>query len=160
MSETNQPPRQLRVLRSLFRTLHPSLGEQRGKRLDPAQSGHELSAKLQATDSSGLRSITDEHLLAELQSLSSRSTDAKKPRRNRKHYSRSALLALLEEASVRIQVLETELEIARGDSTDVPLLTDEWEEPVPKAAPPTDKKGIADGLLERAAAKAAQKTSL
>ena len=193
MSEMNQPPRQLSVLRSLFRTLHPALGEQRG-----AGSGRASAPSSQAADSCGLRSITDEHLLAELQNLSNRPTGTKPPRRNRKHYSRSALLALLEEASVRIQILETELEIARGDSVEVPLLTDEWEEPSaalaskepsaalahkepsaeaskepsaalaskesapdssepqPIAAPPATS---ADGLLERAAAKAAQKAS-
>jgi len=76
--------------------------------------------------SAALRSVTDEHLVIELQQITGHQPTAKLPRRSRKHYSRDALLALLEEASVRIQVLETELEIARGDSDQIPLLTDEW----------------------------------
>lgn len=148
----NRPTRQLGVLRSLFRTLYPDaagpgsgqsyLGASYSSDSPAPDVASELAAtppdpattsdrKQPKASSSALRSITDEHLVSELQQITSNQTAAKLPRRsfNRKHYSREALLALLEEASVRIQVLETELEIARGDSNQIPLLTDEWDAP-------------------------------
>lgn len=146
-----QPARQLSVLRSLFRTLHPYLDDLQANLSQLTQSGLNKATTHPETDpmpqasvaSSALRSVTDEHLIAELQNITSQPASAKKPRRNRRHYSRDTLLELLEEASVRIQVLETELEIARSDREDIPLLTDEWEStttqsmsaPTPKSVP-------------------------
>lgn len=170
----NRPTRQLSVLRSLFRTLHPYLDDLQANFTQLSQTGFSKAVQQahddkrrnvdandgaalntprvaghhQKPSSEALRSVTDEHLVAELQNITSQQASAKLPRRNRKHYSRDTLLALLEEASVRIQVLETELEMARGDSEQIPLLTDEWEAPsqtnpqinsppiaAPKAAP-------------------------
>jgi|GEM_PF-2631084 len=95
------------------------------------------------------RSLTDEHLVTELeratsqfdlqragQTRSGQKAPANlrtpgRPARGRRHFSRDSLLSLLEEAKVRIQVLETELEMARGTEEQIPLLTDEWAEDMP-----------------------------
>jgi len=80
------------------------------------------------------RSLTDEHLGSELESITRQYElpDApRKPQRGRRHYSRDTLLSLLEEAKVRIQVLETELELARGTEESIPLLTEEWSDDLP-----------------------------
>lgn len=80
------------------------------------------------------RTLTDEHLITELETITRQYElpDApRKPQRGRRHYSRDTLLSLLEEAKVRIQVLETELELARGTEESIPLLTEEWSEDIP-----------------------------
>lgn len=81
------------------------------------------------------RTLTDEHLVAELENATRQYEVAevapRKPARSRRHYSRDTLLSLLEEAKVRIQVLETELELARGTEEHIPLLTEEWADDLP-----------------------------
>ena len=81
------------------------------------------------------RTLTDEHLVAELENVTRQyevaSAAPRKPARSRRHYSRDTLLSLLEEAKVRIQVLETELELARGTEEHIPLLTEEWADDLP-----------------------------
>jgi len=195
--------RQITVLRSLFRTLHPNLtsGLKNGlenslapakrmltgayqhaadkrsqsaaesaadenaippastssadskapKTADAHQASEEApSAAVQAERRQPLpplpKTLTDEHLVAELENATrqfelQRGTQSNpaitssrkpaKPARGRRHFSRDTLLSLLEEAKVRIQVLETELELARGTEEHIPLLTEEWGEDMP-----------------------------
>ena len=75
------------------------------------------------------RTLTDEHLVTELENITRESP--REPQRGRRHYSRDTLLTLLEEAKVRIQVLETELELARSTDEIIPLLTEEWSDDLP-----------------------------
>lgn len=173
--------RQITVLRSLFKTLHPILesGLAPARRLltssqeespDPA-GPHESSQaatngaappnRASRNAASGTqpksvptttptrkasltRTLTDEHLVVELENItrqisqhghtahtnSANSKDGLRasPQRGQRHYSRDTLISLLEEAKVRIQVLETELELARGFDESIPMLTDEWPE--------------------------------
>lgn len=149
--------RQITVLRSLFATLHPKLKSSLENGLAPArqlltgaQPNVEPEVESAAEPRAGAakmtdrhtaannetplsgrlpRSLTDEHLINELENVSRQHDvpDApRKPKRGRTHYSRDTLLLLLEEAKVRIQVLETELELARGTEESIPLLTEEW----------------------------------
>ena len=183
--------RQITVLRSLFKTLHPTLtsGLKNGllpaKRMftgtrdkSPEERSDAISEPIseaisepisEATSASSdtasnttpsgehaqqrtpmpplPRTLTDEHLVAELESatrqfelqragLQEKSTGSisrkpAMPARGRRHFSRDTLLSLLEEAKVRIQVLETELELARGTEEHIPLLTEEWSDDLP-----------------------------
>lgn len=80
------------------------------------------------------RSLTDEHLVTELDNITRQfelPEAPREPKRGTRHYSRDTLLSLLEEAKVRIQVLETELELARGTEEGIPLLTEEWSDDLP-----------------------------
>ena len=187
--------RQIAVLRSLFRTLHPVLTSGIKSGLAPAkrmltgayQQGAPAESTSETTDSTPgtpdqtndktnektkkdtphpqparapaaspvgelsaprarpqlpplPRTLTDEHLVTELDNAT-RQYDlpagqpsqpaARKPARSRRHYNRDTLLSLLEEAKVRIQVLETELELARGTEEHIPLLTEEWSDDLP-----------------------------
>ncbi len=176
--------RQLTVLRSLFRTLHPALTSTLKNGLEPAKrmfngayqrstankeketetenaevraDEHADTADAKRAELPPLpRSLTDEYLVTELEKATSQfdlqrsgrssagqtqagQTDSAhsssrkpgKPARGRKHFSRDSLLSLLEEAKVRIQVLETELELARGSEQNIPLLTEEWSDDLP-----------------------------
>ena len=200
--------RQLTVLRSLFRTLHPTLTSGLKNGLAPAkrmftgayqrpaandtddtkratlsleeraaEKAAEQAAKNAAEESRESvphqaaraqsrtvsetskrtalpplpRSLTDEHLVTELERATSQfelqrsgqnsagkidpaNTSSRrpgKPARGRRHFSRDSLLSLLEEAKVRIQILETELELARGTEQHIPLLTEEWSDDLP-----------------------------
>ncbi len=149
--------RQITVLRSLFKTLHPilesglaparrlltstpeqtleqtpDLVEAQPNRAARADTPAPISAKLE-------RTFTDEHLVVELDnitrqiSLHGHTAHAQPagPQRGQRRYSRDTLLALLEEAKVRIQVLETELELARGFDETIPMLTEEWQDETP-----------------------------
>jgi hypothetical protein len=124
--------RQITVLKSLFQTLHPyletGLHDTRRllARLHPTQSANDEAVLLPAIE----RTKTDEHLLLELHNAT-RQPQAREPRRATSHYSRNALLALLDDARQRIEVLETELELARGVDDNIPLLTEEWTTEVP-----------------------------
>lgn len=165
--------RQITVLRSLFKTLHPilesglaparrlltSTQEQtpdlveaqpnRAARADTptpeAKPGRTTDSQAPANNtpipkSAQLeRTLTDEHLVVELDnitrqiSLHGHTAHAQPagPQRGQRRYSRDTLLALLEEAKVRIQVLETELELARGFDDTIPMLTEEWQDETP-----------------------------
>ncbi len=124
--------RQITVLKSLIQTLHPylesGLHDTRRllARLHPTQSANDEAVSLPAIE----RTQTDEHLLLALHSAT-RQSQAREPGRAASHYSKSALLAMLEEARLRIEVLETELELARGVDDNIPLLTEEWTTEVP-----------------------------
>jgi len=168
--------RQITVLRSLFRTLHPILesGLAPARRLltgnqdEGAEQSPPHAAKpnrAQRTDTGAtptnqanvdnttsskipprarpkappIRTLTDEHLVVELENITRQISQhghtahpqpgrRASPQRGTRHYSRDTLLALLEEAKVRIQVLETELELARGHEETIPMLTDEWSD--------------------------------
>lgn len=181
--------RQITVLRSLFKTLHPLLKSGIETGLAPARrmltTSQEQAARESAEDDSTARpsseaapnqataketanrsraparatirkdevlsrapkplpplpkTLTDEHLVAELENVTRQyevadratpSPQPGKPRRSNRHISRDTLLSLLEEAKVRIQVLETELELARGTEELIPLLTEEWSDDLP-----------------------------
>lgn len=154
--------RQLTVLRSLFRTLHPILesGLAPARRLlttSQKESGEQSSSDTPDTSYTPrpgaaapnraersdtlktplVRTLTDEHLVLELENITRQISRhghtahtqpgrRASPQRGARHYSRDTLLALLEEAKVRIQVLETELELARGHDETIPMLTEEW----------------------------------
>ena len=159
--------RQITVLRSLFKTLHPLLdaglaparrlltgnqqqtpddastavesNQQHQPKPKPVASGPHRQASGRGTATGYgatsaaapalARTHTDEHLVTELENITAEMPRA--PRRMRRHYSRDTLMALLEEAKVRIQVLETELEIARGTDEHIPMLTEEWSDGLP-----------------------------
>ncbi|MEM7218166.1 MAG: hypothetical protein AAF515_07355 [Pseudomonadota bacterium] len=123
--------RQLAALRALFRSLQPylpnvagtSLGLSRERRLGLAPGRSELE------------DLTDDELREELKRLTSAQLPGQ-PRKTNARYTRDVLVRLLEEAQGRIQVLETELELARQEGDRIPLLTDEWKaSEAPKARP-------------------------
>ena len=142
--------RQITVLRSLFKTLHPILesGLAPARRLltgvldertehtpPPAPKAPQRQEQKKPLT----RTLTDEHLVVELDNIPrqisqhghtahTESSRRARPQRGTRHYSRETLLRLLEEAKVRIQVLETELELARGDEEIIPMLTEEWSD--------------------------------
>lgn len=156
--------RQITVLRSLFKTLHPILEsglaparrllggalDERTEQTQPPEAA--TPNRAQRTDTLApntsqkrqqkqplTRTLTDEHLVVELDNITrqisqhghtahTQSGRRASPQRGTPHYSRETLLSLLEEAKVRIQVLETELELARGDEEIIPMLTEEWSD--------------------------------
>ena len=166
--------RQITVLRSLFKTLHPILesGLAPARRLltgtqeqtpAPAEAQPNRAARVDAQTPQAVatptasnktatprpkpaaleRTLTDEHLVVELENITRQislhghtahaaSTGRASPQRGQRRYSRDTLLALLEEAKVRIQVLETELELARGFDETIPMLTEEWQDEKPE----------------------------
>jgi len=164
--------RQLTVLRSLFRTLHPLLesGLRPARALltgahkaaSTSDTAADANAAADATGSAPPtrtdanppksaprtqptlanrtvamdRTFTDEHLITELDNITRQYETPGSPREpqrspKRRQYSRDTLMSLLEEAKVRIQVLETELELARGSDEHIPLLTEEWSDDLP-----------------------------
>jgi len=107
------------------------------------------------------RTLTDENLVVELENITrqfsqhghtantttTQNSRRASPHRGQPHYSRDRLLTLLEEAKVRIQVLETELEIARGMDETIPMLTEEWSDEV--QFPSSPAKPLKQGKSER-----------
>ena len=161
--------RQITVLRSLFKTLHPILesgltparrlltgsqnqapdagGSSPNRTRPPATpaplASPTASVAVNPKQPALERTITDEHLAVELENITrqisihghtahTHPSRHASPQRGERHYSRDSLLALLEEAKVRIQVLETELELARGFDESIPMLTEEWQDAIPE----------------------------
>ena len=174
--------RQITVLRSLFKTLHPILesGLAPARRLltgtqeqtpepdeaqpnratrtqppaqpatQPATIGTRATsepiaapaARRKPMQAALERTLTDEHLVVELENITRQMSQhghtantqpsrRASPQRGQRRHRRDTLLALLEDAKVRIQVLETELELARGFDETIPLLTEEWPDDTP-----------------------------
>ena len=139
--------REKTVLGTLVRTLQPvwETGVLPAlERLQRPASARAAPAQARAADgpprfASNLpRTNTDENLITELEQITRQ--DPRLPKRVSRRYRRAELLDLLDEARLRIQVLETELELARGASQDVPLLTEEWSLPEPTPEEPLEKR--------------------